>query len=116
MGNASILGEFEQLILLAILRIGNKAHAAVIREEIREQIGREVSRGAVYTTLDRLENKGLLASIMGEPRPVRSGRARRYYTVEPDGLEALNEAREVMRKMWTGLEPIIVRTGNGGTK
>ena len=104
MGNASILGEFEQLILLAILRIGKEAHAALIREEIEARIDRQISRGAVYTTLDRLENKGLLSSLLGEPRPVRSGRARRYYMVEPEGVEALNEAREVMRKMWTGLE------------
>ena len=116
MGNASILGEFEQLILLAVLQIGSEAHAAAIRSEIEERIGRELSRGAVYTTLDRLENKGLLSSIMGESRPVRSGRARRYYTVEPEGLEALNEAREVMRKMWSGLEPILLRTGQGGTE
>ena len=116
MGNTSILGEFEQLILLAILRISGETHTAAIRQEIMDKIGRDVSRGAVYTTLDRLENKGLLSSILGEPRPVRSGRARRYYVVEPEGIEALNEAREVMRKMWTGLEPIILQTGDGGTK
>ncbi|MFC1628580.1 PadR family transcriptional regulator [Gemmatimonadota bacterium] len=114
MGNTSILGEFEQLILLAILRISGETHTAAIRQEIMDQIGRKVSRGAVYTTLDRLENKGLLSSVMGEPRPVRSGRARRYYAVEPDGLEALNEAREVMEKMWTGLEPLIMRPEPGG--
>ncbi len=107
MGNASIIGEFEQMVLLAVLRIGERAHAALIRSEIAEATGREVSRGAVYTTLDRLENKGLLGSWMGEPRPVRSGRARRYYTVEPEGIEALNEARAALDRLWAGLEPAL---------
>ena len=107
MGNASIIGEFEQMVLLAVLRIGEQAHAAIIRTEIEGATGREVSRGAVYTTLDRLENKGLLSSWMGESRPVRSGRARRYYTVEPEGREALSEARAALDRLWAGLDPVL---------
>ncbi len=107
MGNVTVLGEFEQMVLLAVLRLGEEAYAFTIRGEIEECTGREVSRGAVYTTLDRLENKGLLSSWMGEPRPVRSGKARRFYTVEPEGIDALNEAREALRSMWAGLEPLF---------
>jgi DNA-binding PadR family transcriptional regulator len=60
----------------------------------------------VYTTLDRLENKGLLSSFMGKPRAVRSGRARRYYRLEPEGVEALRASREALERMWSGLEPL----------
>jgi len=107
MGNATILGEFEQLVLLAVLRLGDTAYAVTIRREIERQTGRAVSRGAVYTTLDRLENKGLLHSWMGEPQPAPSGKAKRFYSVEPEGIEALNEAREALRRMWTGLETVL---------
>ncbi len=107
MGNASIIGEFEQMVLLAVLRIGEEAHAAVIRSAIEEATGRDVSRGAVYTTLDRLETKGLISSWMGGPRSVQSGRARRYYVVEADGVRALNEAREALNRLWAGLEPVL---------
>lgn len=107
MGNATILGEFEQLVLLAVLRLEEAAYAVTIRREIEKQTGRAVSRGAVYTTLDRLENKGLLHSRMGEPQPTPSGKAKRFYSVEPEGIEALNEARETLRKMWTGLETVL---------
>ncbi len=106
MGNATILGEFEQLVLLAVLRLSKDAYAVTIRREIENQTGRAVSRGAVYTTLDRLENKGLIHSWMGQPQPTRSGKAKRYYHLEPDGIDALNEARDALRNMWTGLEAV----------
>ncbi len=106
MGDVIVLGEFEQLVLLAVLRLQEQAYAFSIRGEIEARTGREVSRGAVYTTLDRLENKGFLRSWMSEPRPVRSGKARRHYTVEPAGIEALNAAREALSRMWAGLEPL----------
>jgi DNA-binding PadR family transcriptional regulator len=107
MGNATILGEFEQLVMLAVLRLGDGAYAVTIRHEIENQTGRTVSRGAVYTTLDRLENKGLLKSWMGDPQPEPSGKAKRFYSVEPEGIEALNEAREALRSMWAGLETLL---------
>jgi DNA-binding PadR family transcriptional regulator len=64
-----------------------------------------VVQGSVYTTLNRLENKGYLSSRRGEPLPVRGGRSKRYYTVEPEGLEALREMRNALKRMWIGLEP-----------
>lgn len=109
MGNATILGEFEQLVLLAVLRLSKDAYAVTIRREIENQTGRAVSRGAVYTTLDRLENKGLIHSWMGESQPTRSGKAKRYYGVEQDGIDALNEARDALKNMWDGLEAILGR-------
>ena len=83
------LGEFEHLVLLAVLRVGEDAYAVPVRAEIESRAGRAVSRGALYTTLDRLEQKGLLRSRLGDPLPERGGRARRYYTA---GLRAARES------------------------
>jgi DNA-binding PadR family transcriptional regulator len=107
MGNSSALGEFEQLIVLAVLQLGSEAFGVVIRMEIEGRTGRSVSRGAVYTTLDRLESKGLLSSTVSPTTSPGTGQARRYYRVEPEGIEALHTARETLRKMWTGLEPVL---------
>ena len=107
MGSVSIMGEFEQLVLLAVLRLGYNAYGVTIRHEIEERTGRPINRGAVYATLDRLENKGYLSSYLGEPRPVRKGKSRRYYRLEPEGIEALSEARKALMAMWSGLEPVL---------
>ncbi len=107
MGNSSALGEFEQLVVLAVLRLGKEAFGVAIRREIEEQTGRPVSRGAVYTTLDRLESKGLLRSAVSDELSPGTGQARRYYSVEPEGVEALHAAREALRSMWNGLEPVL---------
>ena len=97
------MGEFEQMVLLAILRLGNDAYGMEVRQEIQDRTGRDVSYGAVYTTLDRLARKGFVADRMGEPSPERGGRARRYYRVEPRGAEALRSARQAMDFMWEGV-------------
>ena len=107
MSNTAGLGEFEQLVMLAVLRLQSEAYGVAIRREIEGQTGRSVSRGAVYTTLDRLESKGLLSSVKSRDPAPRSGMARRYYQVEPEGFDALNETREALRSMWTGLEPLL---------
>ena len=104
MGDKSPIGEFEQLVLLAVLRVGEDAYGVPIRQEIEKQTRRPVSRGAVYTTLDRLEDKGMLSSWMGDPTPVRSGKAKRFYQVERSGIEAVRNAAKALRKMWNGLE------------
>ncbi len=101
-----LLGEFEQIVLLAVLRIGGEAYAIPVRAEIHERAQRHVARGALYTALDRLEGKGLLSSRMSEPRPERGGRSRRMYTVTPRGLAALRAARETMQSLWSGLEKL----------
>lgn len=107
MGNQTPLGEFEQLVLLAVLQIGNGAYGVPVRREIERRTGRAVSRGAVYTTLDRLESKGLLGSWLGEPTPQRSGKAKRFYRVERAGIGALKESRTALRSMWAGLETVL---------
>jgi PadR family transcriptional regulator PadR len=99
------LGEFEQLVLLAVLRLGDSAYAVSIRREIEERTGRSVSRGAIYITLDRLEKKGYLTSRFADATAERGGRSKRYYEVRPVGARALRESWSAMRKMWEGLEP-----------
>ena len=101
------LGDLEQIVLLAVLRIGEKAYAAPILEEIEAQSGRRLSRGALYTALDRLEKKGCLRSRLGEPLAERGGRARRYFSVTPAALRALKESRLALLRLWRGLESLL---------
>lgn len=103
MSDAPILGEFEHLVLLAIVRLGDNAYGVTIRNEIHERTGREPAPGALYTTLDRLEGKGLLTSTLGDPTPQRGGRAKRYVRVTASGMEAVNHARACYLRMWEGL-------------
>ncbi len=99
------LGEFEQLVLLAILHLRGEVYGVPIVEEIERRTDRTVARAAVYVTLRRLEKKGLLSSWMGEPTPERGGKARRCVRIEPEGLELVRESRHVMDRMWSGLDP-----------
>src|SRR5262245_9855272 len=103
----SPLGEFEQMVLLAVLRLGDDAYAVTIRQEIEDRTGRAVSRGAIYITLDRLEKKGYLVSRLADATAERGGRSKRYYEVQPVGAVALRESWSAIRKMWEGLEPVI---------
>jgi len=98
------LGEFEQIVLLAILRLGEEAYAIPVREEIEARTGRKVARGALYTALERLEAKGCLSSRMSEPLPERGGRSRRYYMVTSPGLAALRASRQALLALWKGVE------------
>jgi PadR family transcriptional regulator PadR len=107
MGTTSPLGDFEQLVLLAVLRLRQQAYGVAIRREIEQRTERAVSRGAVYITLDRLEEKGYLSSVRADEPAPRSGQARRYYQVEPEGLQALEAAHAALRSMWKGLEPLL---------
>ena len=101
---ASVLGDFEQLIMLGVLRLGDEAYGAAIRQEIHARSGRDVSINAVYTTLDRLEAKGLLRSWVGEPTPQRGGRRRKFYALRPAGLAALRQAYRTLAAMAAGFE------------
>ena len=105
-----VLGDFEQLVLLGVLRLADDAYGAAIRQEIHERSGRDVSINAVYTTLDRLETKGLLHSWSGEPTPQRGGRRRKFYGLRPAGLAAIRQAYNAFTSMADGLE------GRLGTK
>ncbi len=98
------LGEFEQIVLLAILRLGEEAYAVAIRDEILACTGRDVSRGSIYVTLDRLETKGYLRSWFGEPTAERGGRSKRYYALRPRALEALRAGRRALVSLWSGIE------------
>jgi PadR family transcriptional regulator PadR len=101
---ASVLGDFEQLVLLGILRLGDRAYGAAIRQEIHARSGRDISISAVYTTLDRLETKGLLRSWVGEPTAQRGGRRRKFYALRPSGDAALRHAYHAFTAMAAGFE------------
>lgn len=100
------LGEFEQMVLLAILQIEGDVYGVPIVDEIERRTGRSVARAAVYVTLRRLEEKELISSWMSEPTAERGGKARRCVKVEPAGLEALRESRRALDRMWSGLDPV----------
>lgn len=104
MPDPAYLGELEQIVLLAVMRLGEGAYATPILEEIESQAGRRVARGALYTALDRLEAKGCLRSKLGDPLPERGGRARRYFTVTPAAVRALKESRLALLRLWRGIE------------
>jgi DNA-binding PadR family transcriptional regulator len=104
MAKGDYLGEFEQIILLALLRLRDNAYGMTIRREILKRTGREVSVGAVYTTLERLEEKGYVSSRQGEPTAERGGRAKRFFMIEAAGLLALRESQQLLGKMRKGLE------------
>ena len=105
-GNVSpyALTETEQLVLLALVRLGEDAYGVPVRAEIEARSGRSVSLAAVYACLDRLEQNGLAKSRLSEPLPERGGRARKYYRITHTGARAVREARDVMTRMWRGLE------------
>ena len=104
--NAPVLGDFEQLVLLGVLRLEltNASYGAAIRQEIHQRSGRDVSINAVYTTLDRLENKGFLTSWVGDPTPLRGGRRRKFYALQPAGIAALRQAYRALTAMAEGFE------------
>jgi len=103
---AAALGDFEQLVLLGVLRLEPEeaAYGAAIRQEIHARSGRDVSINAVYTTLDRLESKGFLKSWVGEPTPQRGGRRRKFYGLRPSGVAALRQAYHAFTAMADGLQ------------
>jgi PadR family transcriptional regulator PadR len=103
------LGEFEHLVLLAVLRLGDDAYGVPIRREIEKRTGRALTVGALYRTLDRLEAKGYVTSWFGDPTPERGGRSRRYFKVRPVGLRTLRASRDALAAMWEGLEPQVTR-------
>jgi PadR family transcriptional regulator PadR len=100
---AETLGTFEQAALLAIVRLGDGAYGRAILKDLQERLERDIAAGAVHATLERLEHKGLVASRLGSGTPIRSGRARRFYRLEPAGVRALNTARAAVDHLWHGL-------------
>ena len=101
---APLIGEFEQVVLLSLLRLGNGTWGAAIRRDIQDRIGRELPVSVVYVTLQRMERKGWVKSYVGEPVPERGGRRRRHYLIDTPGEHALGRSYRALRKLTDGLE------------
>ena len=101
------LGEFEQLVLLTLLRLGAEAYGAAVQAEIETHGGRMTSVSAVYTTLDRLEGKGLVRSRVGEPTPQRGGKRKKHYEITPAGTRALRDSYQLLKRMTKGIENLL---------
>ena len=104
MAKGQFLGEFEQMVLLAVARLDGDGYGSTIRQEVEERTGRGVSVGALYSTLDRLGAKGYVTARQGPPDPDRGGRPKRFFTLRPRGADALHGARQMLDRMWDGLE------------
>lgn len=100
-------GELEQMILVAVLRRGNRAYGVEVLEEIESETGRRVSSGSLSVSLDRLERKGLVETFSADPDPERGGRPRRYARVTETGIEVVRQARAAMLSLWDGLEGVL---------
>lgn len=94
------LGEFEQMVMLSLIKLSPDAYGATIRQYLSEQINRDVAIGALYSTLERLEKKGMVASKLGDATPERGGRPKRYFTVTAQGITGLERARDAMTTLW----------------
>jgi DNA-binding PadR family transcriptional regulator len=97
------IGDFEQLILMALIRLGSDAYGVSLRSEIEARTGRAISPGALYTALDRLETRGFVSSRLGDPTPERGGKRKRLYTVQPAGARELARVYESLRLMARGM-------------
>jgi PadR family transcriptional regulator PadR len=103
MAKGDLLGEFEQVILLAILRLRERAYGMLIRQEIEDRTGRNVAIGAIYTTLERLEKKRYIKSTLADPTPERGGRAKRFFEVSNKGLLVLQHSQNSLNRMLDGI-------------
>ena len=105
-----VLGNFELMIMLALIRLGQDAYGVPVSKTLEESMGREVPLGSVYAALERLEEKGFVSSRIGEPTPERGGRAKRYFRVTAKGLREVRVARGTLIKLWQGIPAL-----EGGT-
>jgi PadR family transcriptional regulator PadR len=103
------LGEFEELTLLAVLTLGDGAYGIAVQEVIEREARRDVTLGAAYAALERMERKGLLSSSLGEPTGERGGKRRRLFTITPEGLRVLREVRRARQALWNAV-PRAVRS------
>jgi PadR family transcriptional regulator, regulatory protein PadR len=106
MSSRDFLGEFEHIVLLALLRLGDCAYGVKVRNEIEFRIDRDVSIGAIYATLDRLQSKGLVTSYLGDPTPERGGRSKRFFRITPKGIAAVDRTHRALRTMTAGLRSL----------
>lgn len=100
-------GELEQMILLAVLRLGREAYALAVLQELDREAGRALSRGALYKTLDRMERKGYVRWTQEDTTPERGGHPRRLFQVTPAGIELLRTSRAALERLWDGLDPVF---------
>jgi len=110
MPRGGYLGEFELIVVLALIRLGDDAEGVPISREIEKRSGREVSLGSVYAVLERLEEKGLVSSKLGEPTAERGGRAKRYFEITSDGVREVRQTQKALISLWKGLSQL-----SGGT-
>ena len=104
MPRGEYLGEFEQMVLLSVARLGEEAYGIAILDELTERTGSEAAVASVYAALDRLERRNLVTSAIGAPTPERGGRAKRYFSLLPAGAIALHRSRNALDALWDGLE------------
>jgi DNA-binding PadR family transcriptional regulator len=109
MPKGDFLGEFEIYVLLAVSGLGQDAYGISIRQTIEDRTGRDVAIGAVYATLGRLEDKGLVAHLVSAPQPVQGGRSRKYFRLTPAGQRALDHSISMLSRMMAGLRPAAAR-------
>jgi PadR family transcriptional regulator, regulatory protein PadR len=103
MTSRSYLGEFELMLLLAVIHLGDQAYGVPISRELESHRGRSVSVGSVYAALERLEAKGLVTSSLGDPTPERGGKAKRYFRITKEGLRQVRETRRVLTRLWQAI-------------
>ena len=106
MSKRDYLGHLELMVMLVLIRLGEKAYGIPIAHEIETKGGREISLGSIYATLDRLETKGLVSSELGEPTPERGGRAKKYFSVTAKGVREVRETQRVLKELWHGLRQL----------
>jgi PadR family transcriptional regulator, regulatory protein PadR len=106
MPKSSYLGEFELLVMLTVIRLGEGAYGVPITREIEQRTGRDVAFGTVYATLERLQKKGLIRSDLGDPTPERGGRAKRYFRITSPGLRTVRETKQSLIGLWRGLREL----------
>ncbi len=106
MPKANYLGEFELVVMLTVIRLGDGAYGVPVSREIEQQTGRDVAFGTVYATLERLQEKGFVCSNLGDATPERGGRAKRYFRVTATGLRKVRETRQSLIGLWRGLREV----------
>ena len=110
MTERTYLREFEQLVLLSVMRLGDDAHGGEIRRDLEQTANRSVSVATIYVALSRMEQRGFVRSWMSDPTPVRGGKAKKHYAVKPEGSEALREAKATLERMWLGTGTALDRS------
>ena len=115
MTDRSYLGEFELMLLLAVVHLGDEAYGVPISRELEAHRGRDVSLGSVYAALERMEAKGLVESTLGDPTPERGGKAKRYFRITKEGLRQVHETRRVLTELWRKLPESIPADRNQKT-